>query len=55
MDFTCKVNMDNAAFEDDDAELLRIVEDVAAKIGQGRTNGTCVDANGNTVGEWSIG
>ncbi len=61
MKFALDINMDNAAFgEDDDGgsyELRRILK--ALVVGdngprEGNTSGTVRDSNGNTVGSWSI-
>ncbi len=48
-------NTGNAAFEDsnDVYEIARILKDIADRIESGRTEGKCVDYNGNVVGEWS--
>lgn len=44
----------NAAFEepDDVYEIARILRDIADKIENGRTEGSCIDYNGNGVGAW---
>lgn len=57
--FTCTINLDNAAFVDDHAELERILTLIGktAIIDQwGPVPGTrrIHDANGNTVGTWTI-
>jgi hypothetical protein len=63
MIFTLTIDTDNAAFEADELELQRVIKNVANKVAQvpgGGANGTpmaegrAVDANGNTVGEWSL-
>jgi len=48
-------NTGNAAFEDsyDTIEIARILRDIADKIESGRTEGKCIDYNGNGVGTWS--
>jgi hypothetical protein len=50
--------MDNAAFDDNDAwdEAARIVRRVAGQLEypSNPREGPCVDANGNTVGRWSV-
>lgn len=56
MEFTLKINMDNAAFEDQGIELSRILHKLAKKtedmiIEEG---GKIMDINGNSVGEWFI-
>ena len=54
MEFTMKVNMDNAAFRiDAKEELQRILLDCASKV-ECNDQGTCRDHNGNTVGSWEI-
>lgn len=54
----------NAAFNDpytgepDDIylrhESVRILEEVVTKIGNGYTEGSCIDLNGNKVGSWEL-
>lgn len=48
-------NTGNAAFEEpyDTIEIARILRDIADKIENGRTEGKCIDINGNGVGTWS--
>jgi len=56
MDGTFKVTIDleNAAFEDGWAdEAARILERVARRLRTGDESGKCMDANGNSVGEFS--
>lgn len=55
MEFTCRINMDNAAFEDP-RELGRILSAIAAKIRKDSKAdaGPAIDINGNNVGEWTI-
>lgn len=52
--FTLKFSTDNAAFEDREAECVRILSAVARSVGSGKTGGRIMDANGNIVGEWSL-
>ena len=65
MKFEMRVQMDNAAFDDQDGsatiELARILRDVAAKLGtlalpseKYDVHGTALDCNGNTVCFYSI-
>lgn len=54
MEFTMKVNMDNAAFEDPKQELIRILADEVVNDLYFANEGTCIDHNGNTVGSWEI-
>ncbi len=48
------INMNNAAFFDDDAEVARILIKVAHQIENGTKEGIIKDINGNTVGGFSI-
>lgn len=61
--FTLVIHTGGAAFHDDDpeydeeatiSEVVRILEDVQDKLEEGVINGSCRDANGNTVGGWSL-
>lgn len=61
--FTLVIHTGGAAFHDDDpecdeeatiSEVVRILEDVQDKLEEGVINGSCHDANGNTVGGWSL-
>lgn len=55
MKFTCEINMDNAAFEDDpDAQLSWVLQGIRAAVLRGERESGVVDYNGNTVGSWSI-
>lgn len=54
MEFNCKIEMDGSAIKDDPDELARILRKVAYSVGAGDEDGRCRDANGNTVGMWSI-
>lgn len=55
MHFEMKINMENSAFEErPEAELMRILDVVAARILKGVTVGSCMDSNGNSVGEFEI-
>lgn len=52
--FKLTIKTDNAAFADDpEAELARILADVAERVADGEMSGKLRDANGNTVGEYS--
>lgn len=53
MNFTCTINMDNAAFEDP-RELGRLLTKITAKVADGHTSGKCMDINGTSVGTWEI-
>jgi hypothetical protein len=57
MAFILKIETDNAAFEDWQSEVARILNRVAAELDRdpGRAEepgGGCTDINGNTVGFW---
>ena len=57
MQFTLKIDMDNAAFHDNPSELIRILEVVNVAIDNCQASpGTrhVLDVNGNSVGYWSI-
>lgn len=56
MDFTLTINCNNAAFQDGDLheELSRILQDIASRVSSGRSKGSAVDINGNTVGTFEI-
>lgn len=55
MKLTIKIDMDNAAFEDDEGQLVDILKTVAVKVVQyGVLKGNCRDWNGNTVGEFKV-
>jgi len=55
MEFKLQFNMDNAAFEEDDAgEVGKILEKVADDFISGLVSGGVRDSNGNTVGTWEI-
>jgi DNA-nicking Smr family endonuclease len=51
--FTLKIDCDNAAFDDNEAdEVARILRSIADKLEHGQTNFPNVfDIHGNTVGE----
>ena len=54
MKFTLNIDCNNAAFEGDtDAEVARILKEVAEKIEGGASSGTISDINGNRVGYFS--
>lgn len=52
--FHLEVEMGNAAFEDDEYELVRILGAVADMLRAGRRQGTVRDSNGNTVGDFEV-
>lgn len=49
---------DNAAFGDDmfeeHYECVRILKEICKKLNSGYRNGSCIDINGNKVGEWEL-
>lgn len=52
MEFTIKIDCDNAAFDQaPEAEVARILRDVAQRVVQGQTTVMLFDYNGNQVGE----
>lgn len=53
--FYLNIVTDNAAFEDLEAEIARILRRVAARVEQGEQSGGVMDANGNRVGDWDVG
>ena len=56
MKVSIKFNTDNAAFEDHNNEISKILREIGEAIEQhGITEGPCRDRNGNTVGQWSTG
>ena len=53
-EFTMTVNLDNAAFEDDPSELVRIIKKVARMVEDGQEGNFLNDINGNKVGSFLI-
>lgn len=61
--FKCEIKTAGSAFCDpatgeeneywELVELNRILANVCLKIEEGETSGSCMDINGNKVGEWS--
>lgn len=49
-----KINTDNAAFEDNPAELTEILNKALKIVHSGRGCGKLMDSNGNTVGNINI-
>jgi len=45
---------DNAAFDDGDHEMVRILRDVTERVEVGDYNGIIRDSKGNKVGEFSL-
>ncbi len=55
MTFTCKIKMDNAAFDGAPfLELERALQQVADNVPGYGNKGTIRDANGSRIGEWAI-
>lgn len=52
--FTAKVDMNNAAFEENPEELSDILRRIADNVADGCTSGYPRDLNGNSVGYWEI-
>jgi len=50
--FTCKINMDNEAFENPE-HLRELLLEIAEEV-QLTGRAPVVDSNGNKVGEWEI-
>lgn len=54
MRFTCTIDMDNAAFEDNlEPELTACLQRVIACVNNDLDWAPIVDSNGNVVGEWA--
>jgi hypothetical protein len=52
--FTLTIETDNAAFNDGgNAEVARLLREVAERVEDSTTDGTVKDINGNTVGVWA--
>lgn len=59
MKFICEIDCSNDAMRHDDGqvdveELSRLANAAVDGVGDCHTSGRLMDANGNTVGEWSI-
>jgi hypothetical protein len=54
MKLSIEMKTDNAAFEDDDREVERLLVQVARRIRLGFTELEITDINGKTVGHWSL-
>ena len=52
--FVLKIKTENAAFEDRELEVARILRDVAQRIEDDYQSGSCRDSNGNLVGDFSF-
>lgn len=52
--FTLEIETDNAAFEDRDFEVERILRHVAGCVGIGCEEGVILDHNGNTCGYYEF-
>ena len=50
---TLEIKMNGAAF-DNEFEVVRLIENVAEKIGLGYLDGVIMDANGNRAGKYKI-
>ena len=60
-----EIRTDNAAFNGDgetqwerdywrNLELKRVLKNVMNQLDNGKVKGSCIDINGNKVGEWSL-
>lgn len=62
-----EINTENAAFQsqwgaadkwDDmycrNEEVKRVLKNICNQMDNGKTSGSCIDINGNKVGEWSL-
>jgi hypothetical protein len=54
MKFKLEFNCDNAAFEDLEVEIARLLQVAAQKVEEGNKQGILLDSNGNLVGKFSI-
>ena len=58
MGFKLSITTDNAAFSEEEggpnAEVARLLREVADDIENGRECGTIMDINGNNVGKYSL-
>ena len=55
MKLTIEIDMGNAAFDGRPAtEAIRILREVEKGLSEGEDGGPAIDANGNTVGHWTI-
>jgi hypothetical protein len=45
---------DNAAFDDERVEVVRILQLIAARVENGDVSGVIRDSNGNRVGQWNL-
>ena len=55
MKFKIEFDMNNAAFDDyPESEIYSILDNVKTKVIDGFVHGRVRDANGNTIGYWTI-
>lgn len=54
MQITIKVDLDNAAFHENEAELSEVVLQQIPHNPTSGDSGTLRDSNGNTVGSWKV-
>lgn len=54
MKFKLEFNCDNAAFDDLEAEIARLLQVAAEKVQDGNKQGILLDLNGHLVGKFSI-
>lgn len=53
MEIKIRINLDNAAFDDNPDELAEVLGQIPYEVGEG-DGGKLVDSNGNTVGRWFV-
>jgi hypothetical protein len=55
VEFTLNIDCDNAAFGDEpENEIIRLLNEVAERLGRGFYSGKVRDVNGNTVGDFDL-
>lgn len=52
--FQLQVHTSNSAFENESAEVARILRELAERVESGRTSGRVFDLNGNACGNWAF-
>jgi len=53
MKLTIEINTENAAFDDNENELMEIFEKIQEKLDQGNMKGKVLDSNGNSVANYN--
>jgi hypothetical protein len=54
MKIVININTDNAAFEENDSEMMDVLSQMINGVTSGRRDGTLRDSNGNTVGKFIV-